>query len=329
MLSIIIPCRNEKRFIRETITTIFNQKKIDDQFEVLVVDGMSDDGTREILFDLQKSYNSLRIIDNPQKITPVALNLGVKNASGELILILGAHSEFGEDFICNSLQLIRDHPEAVCIGGPLIHEGQNNFAKAVAISMTSMIGVGNAAHRFPDFEGYAEMACFPLYRKEVFTKYGYFDERLIRNQDDEFAFRLTKNNEKIFLSNKVKAKYFVRDSVKKLFSQYFDYGYWKAAVLKIHKIPISFRHLVPAVFFSLIILLVIISFLINPKYWFIGILLPGIYLLSLVIYSLSSIKKSGFNVAKFLPISILIMHFSYACGFVSGIIDFFIKKKFN
>jgi GT2 family glycosyltransferase len=219
---------------------------------------------------------------------------------------------------------MESHPEVYCTGGPIISKGSNDFAKAVAISMSSSIGVGNANHRIPDFEGYAEMACFPMFKKEVFSKFGLYDESLVRNQDDEYCFRIRLNGGKIFISPKVKSSYYVRDSALKLFNQYYLYGKWRIPVLFKHKVPISYRQQVPALFFLIVLIIFLFAIFINEI--LIGFIIPALYLIILISFALSKIKKNKFSVIKNIPTAIFILHFSYAIGFLSGIIKLGMNK---
>src|ERR1035437_1199902 len=324
-ISVIIPCYNEEKYIGKCILSILSQKNID-SLEIIVVDGLSRDNTRNILEELVNQYKDKEIIilNNSQRITPVALNLGIKRSSGNFICIMGAHAEYDAEFLYNCLILLKKHPEVSCVGGPIISKGKNNFAKAVAISMSSPIGVGNAKHRFPEYEGYAEMACFPFFKKEVFDKYGLYDESLIKNQDDEFCFRIRLNGEKIYISNIVKSAYYVKDSISKLFRQYYSYGKWRIPVLLKHKIPISYRQQVPALFFLTIALLFIISFYFKNTYM--GLFLPIIYFIILIGFAVFSLKKERFGIIKYIPAVVFILHFSYALGFLSGIIKLGINR---
>jgi GT2 family glycosyltransferase len=231
---------------------------------------------------------------------------------------MGAHAEYDDEFLCNCLSLLKNHPDVSCAGGPILSKGKNNFAKAVAISMSSPIGVGNANHRFPEYEGYAEMACFPFFKREVFDKYGLYDESLVKNQDDEFCFRIRLNGAKIYISNKVKSAYYVKDSFSKLFSQYFSYGKWRIPVLLKHKIPISYRQQVPALFFLTIVILFMIA--LYFKNINIALLLPVFYLIVLFGFAVSKLQKEKFEVIKFIPFAVFILHFSYALGFLSGVL---------
>jgi succinoglycan biosynthesis protein ExoA len=324
-ISVIIPCYNEEKYIKECILSILSQKKIND-LEIIVVDGNSTDNTKNILKELVKLYQDKEIIivNNSQRITPVALNLGIKRSSGNYICIMGAHADYDEEFLCNCLSLLKKHPDVSCTGGPILSKGKNNFAKAVAISMSSPIGVGNANHRFPEYEGYAEMACFPFFKREVFDKYGLYDESLVKNQDDEFCFRIRLNGAKIFISPKVKSAYYVKDSFSSLFNQYFSYGKWRIPVLLKHKIPISYRQQIPALFFLTIVILFMTALYFKNIY--IALLLPVIYLLVLFGFAVSNLQKEKFEVIKFIPFAVFILHFSYALGFLNGVLKAFIEK---
>lgn len=325
LISIIIPCRNEEKHIQFCIESLVLQKDLPCKIEILILDGMSTDNTREIIKKLVQKFSNVKMIDNPSKKTPNAFNLGIKNSSGDYICIMGAHSEYDPYFLRNSFDILMNNPGVICSGGPTTARGDNNFAKATAIAMSSPVGVGNAKHRYPDYEGFSEMACFPFFRKEVFDKYGLYDENLIRNQDDEFCFRIRLMGEKIFISPKVKSIYYVRDSITKLFSQYFQYGKWRIPVLMKYKIPISYRQQVPALFFLTILIFALLSII--TKIMLIGLFIPVVYSLSLVCFGIIKLKNEKFNVVKYIPVAVFILHFSYALGFVSGIINFGFKKS--
>ncbi len=328
LISVIIPCRNEEKYIGECLISLLNQESVEDKIEILVVDGMSTDDTRKIVQNISTDNPQVILVDNPHFFTPHALNIGIMNAKGKFIAILGAHAEYSSDYLATCIELANQHPEVSCVGGPIISKGRNPFAKAAAIAMSSNIGVGNAKHRFPDYEGYAEMACFPVFRRDVFDKYGLYDESLIRNQDDEFCFRITKSGGKVFISPKAKSSYFVRESPLKLFKQYYNYGFWRVAVLIKHKIPISYRQQIPILFYSTVFILVILGLVLNN--FILGTLLPALYLMIIIVFSIPKFLNSQFNTAIWFPVAVIVLHLSYAAGFFIGIIKFIIiDKLFN
>lgn len=327
IVSVIVPCRNEKEYIEHSIRSIFNQIELSNKIEVIVVDGNSNDGTKNILKNLLFEFPNLKVVNNPKQTTPFALNLGIMDSKGDYICIFGAHAEYADDFLINAIDLMNNHPEADCVGGPIISKGTNNFGIATALAMSNLIGVGNAKHRFPDYEGYAEMACFPVFRREVFSKIGLYDESLIKNQDDEFCFRLTKNGGKVYISPKVKSTYYVRESIIKLFKQYYNYGKWRIAVLKKHTIPISIRQLIPVSFFLMLLLLLVWGLTVDS--WVLALGLPVLYSGVLLLFAGSKLFTQKFSVLKFIPLALVILHFSYAIGFFVGIFKNLLKRTKN
>jgi len=314
LISVVIPCRNEAKYINECLKSLLYQELLQDEYEIIVVDGLSDDGTREILFQFEKQYPIIHIIDNERKITPVAMNLGIRNAVGENIAICGSHTKYDTKFLSSALKLLQDHSEAGCVGGPIISVGENDFAKAASIAMSCPIGVGNAKHRFPDYEGFAEMACFPIYRRKIFEEIGYFDENLVRNQDDEFSLRYRLAGGKVFISPKVKSIYYVRNSPIKLIKQYFQYGFWRWVVLKKHKIQISYRQMIPSIFIISLMLLIICG-IVFKSYTTIFVL-PIIYFLIISVFSIQLIKKESLKIGILFFQAVVILHFSYGIGVI-------------
>jgi len=327
LVSVVIPCRNEEKYIKGTIFSIFNQKDIDGDIEVIIVDGMSNDNTKQIISEIQKEYKNIKLIENKKKITPVAMNLGIKAAKGMYIAIMGAHAQYDPRYLCNSIYELRNRAGVACAGGPIHSSANSNFGKATAIAMSHPVGVGNAKHRFPNYEGFAEGACFPVFKKEVFETVGLYDERLVKNQDDEFNFRLTKKGYKIYLTKRAKCVYYVRDSISELFKQYFNYGFWRVAVIKKHKLPVSFRQVVPVLFLLSILTFIILSPFLPFNSAVTALVIPVLYLSILFILSIEIIKKYGFKVGKFFPLAVSILHVSYGLGFIKGAIHLLKFKK--
>ena len=249
IVSVIIPCRNEKTHIESCIRSVLKQEVLRDDFEVIVVDGMSDDGTRDILKRLANENSRLKVVDNPRRITPVALNIGIREALDQNVAIMGAHALYAPNYLRTCIEILDEHPDVCCSGGPVVSLGKSAFGRATALAMSHPLGVGNAKHRFPYYEGYAEGAGFPVFRKETFDNVGLYDEDLIHNHDDEFNFRVALSGGKVFISPRARCAYYVRETPRQLFWQYFQYGSYKVDVLKKHRRFISLRHLVPAVFF--------------------------------------------------------------------------------
>jgi len=318
-VSVVIPCRNEKDHIEACVRSILGQEPPRGGFEVIVADGMSNDGTREILQRIAAEDSRLRVIDNPGQVTPCGMNAGIREARGIYIAIMGAHAEYTPDYVCACVGFLDEHPEACCSGGPIVSQGEGVFGRAVAAAMSHPIGVGNAKHRFPDYEGYAEGACFPMFRKETFEKVGLYDEKLVRNQDDEFNYRVSRNGGKIFISPRARCKYYVREAPSQLFWQYFQYGYWRVAVLRKHQLPASIRQVAPSAFLALMLVSLGIG-LCLPGWWrLIAAVLPVTYTSSLVAVGAAVAIRKGLLVGLMFPFAAAIMHGAYAAGFFWGL----------
>lgn len=325
-VSLIVCCYNENDYIDRCLDSLLSQKNIPGLFEILVIDGMSTDGTREKILAKLKVNSEIRFFDNPARVKPQAINLGFRESRGKYFAICDAHAYYDNYYISTCLNLINEHPDAWCVGGPFQNIGETNFGQALAIAMNSPLGVGNAKHRYPDYEGYGEMVMFGLFPKKVLDIVGFYDEFFIINHDDEYCFRLRKAGGKVFISHRAKCYYFVRKTPASLYKQYFSYGYWQIAFLKKHKEPISMRQLIPFTFFFVMLLFVILSIIINEP--IIGVWLPIIYILVLMTAAFPVIFNKGIKVAANFPIAVFILHFSYAAGFLTGLFKFR-KKQFN
>ncbi len=319
-VSVVVPCRNEYAYIEEGVRSILGQDSPKGGFEVLVVDGMSSDGTREILDRLMLENPRLAVVDNPDYFTPHAMNAGIREAKGNFIAIMGAHTHYASNYIRTCVELFAEHPEVWCTGGPIESKGRSLFGRAVAVAMSHPIGVGNAKHRFSDFEGYAEGACFPMFRREVFDQIGLYDENLVRNQDDELNLRMALKGGKVYLSPRAKCLYYVREQPMRLFWQYFYYGYYRVAVLRKHKLPASLRQLAPVAFFPMSVML-FVGCMVLPFWWAVFGCVPfiayGLVLISAGIWV--AVQKRS-PVGLIFPFAALIMHFSYALGFLGNLL---------
>jgi succinoglycan biosynthesis protein ExoA len=320
MISVVIPCFNESQHIETCVRSILSQDRSEEGLEIIVADGLSEDGTREILKRLKLEYPELRVVDNPRRITPCAMNVGIREAKGRYIAILGAHCQYAHNYLATCVALLREHPEVSCVGGPAVSMGKSFFGQAVAAAMSHPVGIGNAKHRYPTYEGYAEGACYPMFRREVFDKVGLYDEMLVRNQDDELNYRLAKQGEKVFISPRARYSYFIRETPSRLFRQYFEYGYWRVAVLRKHRVPASLRQIVPPVFMSLMLASVIAGLLLPGLWKLTAGVLPILYGGTLLAVGVIQRGNADLRVATLFPVAATIMHGAYAGGFVWGLI---------
>ncbi|MEO6166066.1 MAG: glycosyltransferase family 2 protein [Chitinophagales bacterium] len=323
-ISVIIPCRNEKDFIQACIQSIVDADYPEELLEIIVCDGLSDDGTLSILEALRLKIPILHIVINQRRITPVARNLGVRYATGDYLLIFDAHAEMTGNYLLENATILDQKPDVWCSGGIWKNCFTNELSKNIARAMSSPFGVGNAYFRTGQHNGYADTVGMPMYRKEVFTTVGLFDESLIRNQDDEFNYRVEKAGGRIWLTTATYSNYFVRPSWKKLFSQYYQYGYWKVYVNRKHHTVTTARQMVPLFFVVFLLTGLIVSFF--------QLHLNNLYLFILIVYTalaIGSAAKFSIHAKDLLQIvmSFFILHFSYGTGYAKGIIDFLLLQR--
>jgi glycosyltransferase involved in cell wall biosynthesis len=294
-------------------------------FEIIVADGMSDDGTRDILERLGKEDSRLRIIDNPQQTTPCGMNAGITAARGEYIAIAGAHNRYAADYLRQSVAVL-EQTGADNVGGAMVYEAHTTMQKAMAAAHHSRFAAGGARWHDPTYEGPADTVFGGLYRRQVFDAIGLFDSEMVRNQDDEFNLRLTRARGKIWQSPTIKSWYFPRTTLASLFRQYVQYGYWKVRVIQKHKIPAAARHLMPGCF----VLALATLGLAAPLWSLAGIAwlaLAGSYVLCNATASIAAARRRGWGILLLMPAVFASYHFGYGVGFLLGVRDFVILRR--
>jgi len=324
IVTILIPCRNEVNFIEKTIDDIFLSDYPEDKIEVIVADGGSNDGTLEKLAEIKKRYKNVIVINNEKKITPVAFNIGLANASGDYFMTLGARQIMDKNYIKECLAVLLNNDNIVCCGGISKTINVNEKGKNIAKAMSSRFGVGLGNFRALSKPQYVDTVGAPLYKKWIFEKLGWFDEDLVRNQDDEFNYRVIKAGYKIFMTDKADVYYISRDNHLNLFKQYFQYGYWKVFVNKKHKNITTLRQIVPALFIVLIIVACLLAF-VNTLFLFCAISLMLFYFLVMAI--ISAKMSNGINSMRQILLAFFCLHFGYGFGYLKGIYDFLIFNK--
>lgn len=324
LVSIVIPCRNEEKTIRDCILSLCKQEYPLASMEILVADGRSTDRTREILQALQQQIRQLYIVDNPQIIIPAAMNRAISASHGDIIILLSAHAAFSANYVSQAVKLLIS-TDADCVGGRVETISSTPEAKTIALAMSSPFGVGDAKFRYSNKEEYVDTAAFGAYKREVFNRIGYFDETLPRNEDDEFNYRLRKSGGKILLSPKISARYHARSSLRALWQQYFGYGKGKVKVAQKHATMMRLRHLIPALFVASVVFLSIGS-LFQPVALRLLLFCLGAYVAVSLYFSFMIAKQQGWQYMARLPIAFGILHISYGSGTNIGILNVIFSK---
>jgi len=315
-VSVIMPVLNEERFIAGSLEAVLKQDY--PAFEIIVADGMSTDRTREIIQSVQAQHSNLRLIDNPKRIVPAGLNQALKCARGEIIVRADGHSELPKDYVRRVVEL-REQTGADNAGGVLMPVGTNYISKGIAAAYHSPIGIGGAqrGHAHAEMVREVDAVHGGCWRRERLLEVGMFDEEMVRNQDDELSFRLRKASGRIIQSTAIRVKYSVRDSFRKLFMQFAQYGYWKVRVIEKHPRQASFRHFVPAAFLLTLLALAVTAPFLRIALWAFVALVAG-YLSAMTVIGLYEAARSKLSLWPGITLALLIMQVGYGAGFVVG-----------
>lgn len=328
MLSVICPIYNEEKYIGACIESILAQDYPKDDLEVIFADGMSTDRTREILAGYTARYPWIRLIDNPDRIVPPALNAAIRASKGDIIMRLDAHAEYPTNYftvLTHALKELKaDNVGAVCLTLPT---NDTSTARAIAAVLSSRFGMGNSAFRVgAKMVTQVDTVPFGCWPREVFDRIGLFDLDLVRNQDDEFNGRLTKAGGKIYLIPEIEVKYFARDKVSKVARMFYQYGLFKPLVNKKLGSPATLRQFVPLMLVAGLVVGAAISIVWHPFVW---VYIAGIslYLLMALLFSLRSSRD--WRQVLIQMATYVTVHISYGCGYLVGLWKLLTHKSFN
>ena len=318
LVSFVIPMLNESGAIGRCIRSILEQSYPADRLEIVVVDGLSTDGSREQVQELAAAHDNIHLYDNPQKRTPRSLNIGVRSSKGEVVIILGAHTRIDPDFVAWNIHYMREKG-VKCTGGTQINTGETFWQRAIGLAMGSRFGIPSAPYRFHRKKRFVDTVVYAAYARELFDEIGYFDEELHISEDAELNWRIRKAGHKIFYSPEIISYYYPRPNLRRLARQFFNYGILRVNVIKKHPDAVKPVHLMPPLF-VLTTLGLLLAGLRWPLAGKILLLLWGIYLLYLLTAAVTTCcqeKRGAFMLA--LPLVFLTMQISWGVGFIIGI----------
>lgn len=323
-----MPVRNEARFIERSLGSVLAQDYPGDRFEVIVADGMSDDGTRDLIKRVGSNRN-VSIVDNPQRIVATGLNLAIRAAQGEIVIRVDGHCEVASDYLRQCVTLL-EKGSAECVGGPLDTVGETYVARVVATAMSSTFGVGGATFRVGTTkQKLVDTVPFPAYRREMLRSLGDFDEELVRNQDDEYNYRLRESGGRILLSPEIRSRYYSRANLRGLARQYFQYGFWKVRVMQKHPRQMRPRQFVPGFFILGLILVTLVSAFVN-RGWVAAAIYLAVYVLANLIASLvAAASRSQWAILPLAPVAFAAIHFAYGLGFLVGLVKFWSRWQLS
>lgn len=319
-VTIVIPTRNEEKFIADTLISVLKQNYPSDLMEILVADGVSDDKTAYIVQDYEKKNRGVRLINNPERVVPNALNYAIKEAKGDLIIRMDSHSIYPENYV-STLVNASNSLQAENVGARVVTLPANEgvLASSIAAAISHPMGVGNSSFRLKGNTAQkVDTVPFGCFRREVFDRIGLFDTDLIRNQDDEFNGRIIKNGGKIYLVPDLEIKYYARGTINKMMKMFFQYGLFKPLVNKKLGSAATLRQFVPPLFvlFLLSCLLMPVLGVYFQVLWVLGFFL---YLsLDLAVSVSIAQKKSRIGMIFVLPFLFPLIHLAYGYGYLKG-----------
>lgn len=324
-ISVICPVFNEEKYIRDCIESLLQQDFSWSESEILLVDGASTDQTRQIITEYSEKYRFVRLLNNPLKITPVSLNIGIRAAKNDIVFRIDAHTTYPPNYFSilskYLIELNADNVGGLCRTLP---GGKSLISRAIAKAMSSIFGMGNSYFRIgANAIREVDTVPFGCFRREIFDRIGLFDEELIRNQDDEFNGRIIKNGGKIFLIPDVIIDYFARDKISNFSKMFYQYGLFKPLVNKKLGSATTLRQFFPLFF----VISLVITFIFTVFQLFgyqLLLLIPGIYTILAVAFAIK--ESDNIYQAFLLPFLFFILHISYGWGYLFGIIKFRLLK---
>ena len=319
-VSIVVPMRNEEKHIERCLSALVAQDYPRDLTEILVVDGISDDGSRALVTAWAERYPHIRLLDNEQRQTPAALNVGIRAATGDVVVRVDAHCEIDTDYVSQCVAYL-DKTGADNVGGLMRPEGDTYWSRLIALATSTPFGVGDSQFHYSQKEQFVDTVYMGAFRREIFDRIGLFDESLIRNQDYELNYRLRVAGGTIFCTPAIKSRYHPRPSLLALWHQYFQYGYWKSRVVRLHPASTRWRHLAAPAFVLATIGAIMVSVAYPAAMWVLGLILAS-YLACSLAFSVALARRHGWRYVWGLPVTFAVIHVSWGLGFWWGWIRF-------
>jgi succinoglycan biosynthesis protein ExoA len=325
-VSIVVACRNEIKHIRPFLDSLLAQDWGTISWEAIIADGLSDDGTREVLQEYAARHEQMRVVSNPRRIVSTGLNAAIRASRGEIIVRMDAHTLYAPNYTRLCIETL----ERTCadnVGGPVRTRAIGARARAVAAAYHSRFSTGGARFHDENYEGWVDTIAYGCWRKATLLELGLFDETLVRSQDDELNLRLTRSGGRIWQNPAIVSWYSPRSTLTKLFHQYFQYGFWKLAVIRKHRLPGSLRHVVPIGFVLSNIALVtamVVAKVLQATHIF-GIVVASwltmaiVYVAATLIASALAARQHGWVIFLYLPPVFVAYHFSYGLGSLVGL----------
>jgi succinoglycan biosynthesis protein ExoA len=318
-VSIIVPCYNEESTIAQLLDAIFHQTFPAKDIEVIVADGQSTDATRERIHDFSQLHPdlSIRVINNPRRYIPSALNRAIEASTGEYIVRMDAHSIPERDYVSTCIADL-DAGKGENVGGvwKIVPPRDHWISKSIALAASHPLGVGDARYRYSSKPGWVDTVPFGAFRRELFDRIGNYDEDLLTNEDYEFNARIKRNGGRIWFNPQIRCTYYARENLNALARQYWRYGFWKWRMLKKDPTTLRWRQALPPLFVGILLLSAVTSpWVLWSRYLLAAVI--TLYVITLFLSSSLTMKRStSLWTIMGVPLAIATMHITWGAGFL-------------
>jgi GT2 family glycosyltransferase len=321
-VTVIMPIRNEGSFIDHSLGAIIEQDLAHDRLQVLVADGRSTDDTRSRVEALARRHPdvAIEVVDNPGGIVPTGMNAALGRATGEVIVRIDGHTIVAPDYVRRCLDALR-RTGADCVGGRMDAVADAAFGRAVALATSSPFGVGGARFHYSPREEEVDTVYMGAWPREVFRRMGGFDEEMVRNQDDELSYRIRERGGRIVLDPSIRSRYYPRSTLRTLWRQYFQYGYWKVRVMQKHPLQMRLRHFAPPTLVAVLAVGILAAPFSSVARMALAVV-ATFYGAATLLASAWTARRADAAAAHWLPVVFVALHLSYGAGFLIGLLRF-------
>jgi len=329
-VSVIVPCYNEEATIASLLEAIAGQTFPLNDLEVIIADGLSTDRTREVIQNFAEAHPELtvRLIDNPKRIIPAAINTALDHGRGEVIVRLDAHSIPYPEYITRCLEVL-ERTGAANVGGAweIVPSNQSWIARAIAVAASHLLGAGDARYRYSGRPGEVTTVPFGAFRRDWIERVGRFDESLLTNEDYEYNHRIRKAGGVIWFDPAIRSIYYARGDLGSLAKQYLRYGYWKAVMVIHNPTSIRWRQALPPMFVLLFFTLVLTAIWFSLARILLALYIGAYFLVTFIAGMIEAFRRKDAGLVIGFPCALWIMHFTWGGAFLWSILSNFTRRR--
>ena len=320
-VTVVIPVRNEERYLAGCLDSVLTNDYPQDFLQILVIDGMSTDRSREIVREYAGRHSAVSLLDNPSRIAAAGLNVGLREAKGDIIVRVDAHTVCEPDYVRTCVELL-ETTGAANVGGVQRAVGTGYLSEAIAVGTTTPFGIGGAPFRHVKVPMWVHTVYLGAWRRSTLEALGGFDEEWVANQDYELNIRLQQAGGRILLSPDIRCWYNVRPTLKALAWQWLRYGFWKVKTLVAYPESLRWRQLAPPALVAAMIVSVGLLFV----SWRLAMIVPVLYLGANLLAATWTASRRGWRYWPLLLLVFATIHLSWGAGFLGGLVKWGVPR---